>query len=69
MCIGGCKGCKRTDVPLVVDHDHSCCPGTYTCGECVRGALCGDCNKAIGLLRDNTDTMKNLMYYLEGGDE
>jgi hypothetical protein len=38
---------------LQVDHDHGCCPceGTrYTCGKCVRGLLCIDCNARLGYL-------------------
>jgi hypothetical protein len=27
-----------------VDHDHACCPGENTCGQCVRGLLCNFCN-------------------------
>jgi hypothetical protein len=33
--------------PFCVDHDHTCCPGEYTCGKCVRGLLCDDCNKKL----------------------
>ena len=40
---------------LQVDHDHSCCPcktTRYTCGECVRGLLCIDCNARLGYLEE-----------------
>ena len=38
---------------LQVDHSHECCPceGTrYTCGKCIRGLLCIDCNSRLGYL-------------------
>ena len=45
--------------PLCVDHCH-------TTGK-VRGLLCGECNLAIGKLKDNVQNLKNAIKYL--GDE
>jgi hypothetical protein len=43
-------------LPLVVDHNHSS-------GK-VRGLLCHDCNKAIGLLKDNWAIANSACLYL-----
>lgn len=42
---------------LVVDHDH-------TTGK-VRGLLCHNCNRALGLLGDNVDILLSSISYLE----
>lgn len=31
-----------------IDHDHSCCPGSTSCGMCIRSPLCMACNILIG---------------------
>lgn len=62
---GGCAVCHRTDQPLQLDHDHRHCPGTYGCRQCVRGALCGNCNNALKLLRDDRTIVAELGLYLE----
>lgn len=43
---------------LVVDHCHSS-------GE-VRGLLCHNCNRALGLFKDSRENLLNAVEYLEG---
>lgn len=62
ICAEPCSSGKR----LAVDHDHSCCPGKKTCGECVRGLLCANCNVGIGYFNDNPDLLAKAINYLEG---
>lgn len=50
---------------LTVDHDHKCCAGQFSCGLCVRGFLCAQCNAAIGLLQDNRDFVANAVSYFD----
>lgn len=51
---GGCAVCGSTEAggkgSFHTDHDHSCCPGRKSCGKCVRGLLCGPCNRLIGFV-------------------
>ena len=30
-----------------IDHDHRCCPGSESCGKCIRGILCSSCNTGL----------------------
>lgn len=50
-----------------IDHDHSCCDRPGSCGKCVRGLLCGWCNRAMGSARDNPDLLRKMANYLESG--
>lgn len=62
-----CAACQESvEERLHVDHDHSCCSGSTTCGECTRGLLCRKCNLALGLLDDNLDRVMSLFNYLKG---
>ncbi len=50
-----CGVCSREFTETLVyniDHDHSCCPGTKTCGECIRGLVCTRCNIGLGFIED-----------------
>ncbi len=48
-----------------VDHDHSCCRGSRSCGACIRGLTCNDCNTGIGLFGDDPDRMRRVADALE----
>ena len=63
----GCEICGAHPDRLHVDHDHSCCPGrTFrTCGKCVRGFLCGPCNRALGMLKDSVESLESAIGYLK----
>jgi len=60
-----CGQVNSTGRSLSVDHNHSCCPGTKSCGKCVRGLLCDLCNRAVGLMRDNPSYLRSAADYLE----
>jgi hypothetical protein len=63
---GLCLGCGKhyTSIPrqrLYVDHCH-------TSGK-VRGLLCHNCNSALGLLKENIDTLYNLIFYIKNNTD
>lgn len=49
-----------------VDHDHACCPGVKTCGACVRGLLCQECNRLVGKLESNPERLTKMLGYMKG---
>lgn len=53
---GCCAGCGEHFEVLCADHDH-------VTGQ-PRGLLCPNCNKALGLVNDNTSTLQRLVMYL-----
>lgn len=63
----GCAVCGKINengYSLYVDHDHSCCPTEKSCGKCVRGLLCNNCNLAIGFLKENVNIFTRCIDYL-----
>ncbi len=57
---GKCKicGCELEDEYLNIDHDSKT-------GE-VRGLLCPNCNKGLGLFNEDINALKGAIKYLEG---
>lgn len=72
---GGCAICfskePRGKGSWHIDHDHSCCPTdsskgiVKTCGKCVRGILCHQCNTGLGNFRDDRQLLHFAVQYLE----
>lgn len=52
-----CHERKREGKEWHIDHCHET--------KKVRGVLCGGCNKALGLIKDNADTARHMAEYLE----
>jgi len=58
-----CAICSKKE-KLLIDHDHSCCPGVGSCGRCVRGLVCFKCNVALGMVSDNKNILNSMILYL-----
>lgn len=52
-----CKAKAGTDI----DHDHACCDRKGSCGKCVRGVLCGSCNRLLGVVGESVDRLNKLV--------
>lgn len=61
---GLCHSCKNNKAE-VIDHDHSCCKKNRSCGKCVRGILCRQCNLVLGILEEDKGKIKNLLNYID----
>ncbi len=65
---GVCPICERpfpNDGSLQVDHDHDCCPETYSCGKCVRGLLCAGCNRTLSVFGEDPERFLRAAEYLK----
>jgi hypothetical protein len=61
ICGGPPVGGGRLDI----DHDHECCPDrARSCGECIRGLLCGPCNWGLGNFKDDPARLAAAAAYL-----
>lgn len=69
---GACAICQEPfdeSRSMVIDHDHSCCPGYKTCGDCIRGILCNACNSGLGWMRDSVFALLSAVEYLNRWQE
>ena len=62
-----CAICEKSGTwkTLVVDHDHSCCDSQFSCGKCIRGALCRTCNTVLGLLKEDENIIMSVISYIK----
>ena len=66
---GLCAICdEELNGKYAVDHDHACCPGERTCGECLRGLLCRSCNQGLGHFKDSVAALNRAAHYLSTGN-
>jgi hypothetical protein len=63
-----CAICKIKFLGLnfTIDHDHSCCNHSGSCGSCIRGLLCRNCNLSLGGFCDSSELLANAIKYLKG---
>ena len=67
-----CAICKK-DIEMgkfSVDHNHKCCNyrvgcQSKSCGKCVRGFLCRNCNSGIGLFKESIILIENAARYMK----
>lgn len=51
---------------IQIDHDHDCCKvPNRSCGKCIRGILCGECNRGLARFRDSVKLLRTAASYLE----
>lgn len=61
---GKCAICYRQLATPHIDHDHTCCSGQVSCGQCVRGVLCPNCNKGVGSFKDSAENLVSAAIYV-----
>jgi len=63
-----CAICQKEETNkkrLSIDHDHSCCKESGSCGNCIRGLLCFSCNAMLGNARDSIEVLESAIKYLK----
>lgn len=62
----GCFVCG-TNENLCIDHDHECCSGKETCGDCIRGVLCWNHNLGEAKFKTIEEVERLLEYRKQNG--
>lgn len=69
---GKCAACGepmlrtgKDPTSVCADHDRSCCPGSKSCGKCVRGLIHRNCNLVLGYAKDNAALLRKAAAYVE----
>lgn len=60
-----CGGPESSTMAFSIDHDHGCCNTSRSCGKCVRGLLCKQCNSALGMVDDSVFVLEMAIRYLK----
>ena len=55
---------SKVNRSFAVDHDHLCCSNRKSCGKCIRGLLCFECNIGLGKFKDSPQLLKNALNYI-----
>jgi hypothetical protein len=61
-----CAICRIKMSKPGVDHNRACCNREGSCGKCVRGILCSNCNSILGFAKDSIKNLRNAIEYLKG---
>jgi hypothetical protein len=62
---GKCACCDELlNGKFTVDHNHACCDSVQTCGKCIRGLLCMNCNAGLGNFKDDVMWLLKAICYL-----
>lgn len=63
-------GLNGKPVVLQIDHDHDCCQQSFSCGKCIRGFLCQECNHAEGIIRSRgLECINSIIEYVKKYEE
>lgn len=60
---------RETPKGIHLDHDHECCPLGRSCERCRRGLACKDCNRLIGIAREDAAKLRRIADNLERAKE